>query len=92
MLGHRWDKHEDTLCLKKDSVVMVNEDFTKRGCVALLAQVWDPIGLVVPVTPKFPIDLREMWSVGYGWDDLLFEETQEKWKGNEEAITSNLQI
>jgi len=48
LLGHRWDKHDDTFCLKKDSVIRVNEDFTKKSCLALLAQVWDPIGLVAP--------------------------------------------
>ena len=90
LLGHRWDKHEDTFCLKKDSVVKVNEDFTKRSCLALLAQVWDPIGLVAPVTLKFRIDLQELWSAGYGWDDVLPEETQQKWKGNEEAINQLL--
>ena len=90
LLGHRWDKHEDTFCLKKDSVVKVNEDFAKRGCVALVVQVWDPIGLVVPVTPKFRIVLRELWSAGCGWYDVLSEETQQKWKGNEEAINELL--
>jgi len=90
LLGHRWHKHEDTFRLKKDSVVKVNEDFTKRSCIALLAQVWDPIGLFAPVTLKFRIDLQEVWSAGYGWDDVLPEETQPKWKGNEEAINQPL--
>ena len=90
LLGHRWDKHEDTFCLKKDSFVKVNEDFTKRSCLALLAQVWDPIGLVAPLTLKFCIDLQELWSAGYGWDDVLPEETQQKWRGNEEAINQLL--
>ena len=52
LLGHRWDKQEDTFALKKDSVIL-NEVFTKRSCLALLAQVWDPIGLVAPATLKF---------------------------------------
>ena len=90
LLGHRWDKHEDTFCLKKDSVVRANKDFTKRSCLALLAQVWDPIGLVAPVTLKFRIDLQELWSAGHGWDDVLPGETQQKWKGNEEAINQIL--
>ena len=43
-LGHKWDKQDDTFALKKDSVVRNKEDFTKRWCLALLAQVWDPYG------------------------------------------------
>ena len=85
LLGHRWDKQEDTFALKKDSV-MLNEVFTKRSCLAVLAQVWDPIGLVAPATLTFRIDLQELWSTGYGWDDILPEATQQKWKENEEAI------
>ena len=50
LLGHRWDYQEDTCSLKKDSVLRLNEDFTKRTCLALFAQVSDPIGLVAPVT------------------------------------------
>ena len=56
----------------------------------MLNQVWDPIGLVAPVTLKFQIDLQELWSAGHGWDDVLPEETQRKWKGNEEAINQLL--
>ena len=52
LLGHRWDKQEDTFALTKDSVVKLNEDFTKRSCLALLAQVWDPIGLMAAATLK----------------------------------------
>ena len=44
LLGHKWDKQDDTFALKKDSVVRKKEDFTKRWCLALLAQVWDPYG------------------------------------------------
>lgn len=64
----------------------MNKDFTKRSCLALLAQVWDPIGLVAPVTLKFRIHLQELRSAGYGWDDVLPEVTQQKWKRNEEAL------
>ena len=48
----------------------LNEYFRKRTChTTLLAQVWDPIGLVGPVTLKFRIDLQGLWSAGYSWDD-----------------------
>lgn len=90
LLGHCWDKHEDTFCLKKDPVVKVYEDFTKRSCLALLAQVWDPNGLVAPVMLKFRIDLQELRSASYGWDDVPPEETQQKWKWNEEVINQLL--
>ena len=90
LLGHKWEKQEDTVALKKDSIVKPTKEFTKRACLALLAQVWDPIGLVAPVTLKFRMDLQELWSAGYSWDDILSEPTQQKWNENAEAMNQLL--
>lgn len=54
--------------------------------------MWDPIGLVVPITLKFRIDLQELWSAGHGWDEILPEALQEKWKENAEAINRLLTL
>ena len=48
--------------------------------------MWDPTGLMAAGTLKFRTDLQELWSAGYGWDDVLPEATQHKWKEKEEAI------
>lgn len=82
LLGHRWDKQEDKLSFKKREIVGKFETFSKRSCLALLAQLWDPIGLVSPVTIKFRTDLQELWSSGFGWDDVLPENDQTKWMKN----------
>ena len=86
LLGHRWDKQEDSFFFKKDVIVGKVEDFSKRNCLALLAQLWDPIGLVAPVTIKFRIDLPELWSSGYNCDDILPESVQQKWMENVQAM------
>ena len=92
LLGHRWDKQEDTFSFKKDVVVGKVEEFSKRNCLALLAQLWDPIGLVAPVTIKFRIDLQELWSSGYNWDDILPESVQQKWMENVQAMNHLLTL
>ena len=86
LLGHRWDKQEVSFSFKKDVVVGKVEDFSKRNFLALLAQLWDPIGLVAPLTIKFRIDLQELWSSGYNWDDILPESVQQKWMENVQAM------
>ena len=58
LLGHKRDRQDDTFALKKDSVVRKKEDFTKRWCLALLAQVWDPYGTRRPRLSTELIDLR----------------------------------
>ncbi|KAK3730657.1 hypothetical protein QZH41_007940 [Actinostola sp. cb2023] len=82
LLGHKWDKQQDTFSFKKSEIVFQSKDFSKRSCLALLAQLWDPIGLVSPITVKFRIDLQELWSLGYGWDETLPESIQRKWAEN----------
>ncbi|KAK3706998.1 hypothetical protein QZH41_014076 [Actinostola sp. cb2023] len=79
LLGHRWDKKHDTFYFKKNEIVSRHEHLTKRNCLAILAQLWDPLGLVSPVTVKFRIDLQELWSSGFVWDEILPESVQQKW-------------
>ena len=47
LLGLKWNKQQDTL-----SVVVPNEEsqHTKRGVLGRLARIYDPLGLVAPVT------------------------------------------
>ena len=62
------------------------EHFSK-SCLALLAHLWDPVGLIAPVTIKFRIQLQELWNSGLNhWDDILPEGVQQKWMENVEAM------
>ena len=82
LLGHKWDKETDKFTFKREEIPELSETLTKRNCLALLAKLWDPIGMIAPVTIKFRIDLQELWCSGYGWDDVTSEEIQRKWKEN----------
>ena len=70
LLGVRWDKQTDKFTLKKNELGQLDV-LTKRCCLGLVDQLWDPIGLVLPVGIKFRIDLQELWSSGYDWDEIL---------------------
>ena len=63
---------------------------TKRRCLGLVGQLWDPIGLVLPVAIKFRIDLQGLWSSGYSWDDILPESIQQTWLENVQSINDLL--
>lgn len=81
-LGHKWDKEKDTIMLKKEKVFTVTGNLTKRKCLACIAQLWDPIGLLTPISTKYRIDLQELWSLGYSWDDVLPDDIQTQWTEN----------
>jgi len=64
--------------------------FLEKSCLKFLAQLWDPIGLVSPVTIKFRNDLQVLWSSGYSWDDILPESIQQTWLQNVQLINDLL--
>ena len=89
-LGHKWNKVRDTITFKKTEIVAEEKPVTKRNCLAYLAQLWDPTGLVTPTTMEMTIDLQELWSSGYSWDEVLPDEIQTKWKGNVQVLNQLL--
>jgi len=85
LLGLSWDKQLDTFTFKKNGLGELDV-LTKRRCLGLVGQLWDPIGLVLPVAIKFRIDIQELWSLGYKWDDILPANIQSKWIENAQTI------
>ena len=90
LLGHKWDKEEDKFTFKKENMVGLLGAFSKRSCLKFITQLWDPIGLVSPVTTKFRIDLQGLWSLGYSWDKILPESIQQTWLENVQFINDIL--
>ena len=89
LLGLSWDKQLDTFTFKKNDLGELDV-LTKRRCLGLVGQLWDPIGLVLPVAIKFRIDLQGLWSSGYSWDDILPESIQQTWLENVQSINDLL--
>ena len=89
-LGHKWNKVRDTITFKKTEIVAEEKPVTKRNCLAYLAQLWDPTGLVTPTTIEMRIDLQELWSSGYSWDEVLPDEIQTECKKNIQVLNQLL--
>ena len=79
LLGLRWYKQTDKFTLKKNELGQLGF-LTKRRCLGLIGQLWGPIGLMLPVAIKFRVDLQELWSSGYDWDEILPGNIQSQWK------------
>ncbi|XP_068719031.1 uncharacterized protein [Montipora capricornis] len=89
-LGHKWVKVLDKISFKKSEIVADLTNLSKRGCLASVAQMWDPMGLVVTCTIELRIDLQELWSAGYSWDEILPEEIRMKWIRNIQILNQRL--
>ena len=78
VLGLQWNVNDDVLsfCSSiKDTTVS-----TKRECLSVLARVFDPLGLLLPVTIRARIGLQDLWRSKVEWDEPLQEEVVMKWE------------
>ena len=91
LLGLRWDKQTDKFSLKRNKLDQMDL-LTKRRCLGLIGQLWDPIGLVMPVAIKFRIDLQDLWHSGYNWDETLPTAVKSKWTENLQAMNHLLTV
>ena len=87
LLGLRWDRKEDTLSV---AFPAENADPTKRGILGKLAKIYDPLGLVAPVTLEGKLFYSEACDLKQAWDRPLFPALMTKWKKWESALPSSV--
>ncbi|XP_028408205.1 uncharacterized protein LOC114530784 [Dendronephthya gigantea] len=85
-LGHKWNKEIDVFTFKKELDIRPEKTFTKRRCLSVVSQLWDPLGLVLPVMIKFRVDLQDLWASGFSWDEDLPDAVQSKWIDNFQVL------
>lgn len=72
-----WDNKEDTLSVTfPDKIV---EEPTKRGILGKLAKIYNPLGLVSPVTLEGKLIYRKTCESKLGWDVSLREVNLKEW-------------
>ena len=77
LLGLGWNESEDTISIsfeKKDS------EPTKRGVLQTLASIYDPLGIVSPVTLMGKIIFQDICDQHLKWDSELPEHLRERWR------------
>ena len=80
VLGLRWNPNTDTLQFQQrqppDDAI---NNITKREVLRESSKIYDPLGILTPVTIRAKILMQELWKEGYGWDEPLPQELQAKW-------------
>ena len=79
ILGHTWNKNEDTFQLKIREAIRL-QTITKRAILSCIAKVWDPIGLLSPFTIQHKIQMQNLWTRGLEWDAILPEDEHTFWQ------------
>ena len=69
-----------------DLKVRLGERFTRRTLVSKVASIYDPLGLLVPKTAKYKLNLVDVCNLGLDWDDAVPVEMLDLWCRNIEEI------
>ena len=74
VLGLRWNKRLDVIQIKIPTFQMPTV-VTKRAILSSVAKLWDPIGILAPITLRLRILLQSLWSNNLTWDDPVDSQT-----------------
>ena len=81
VLGLAWNCENDTLHFNFAHIIerARNLEVTKRNVLSLLASLFDPLGIISPVTVSMKALFQEICSSKFDWDKPLTGETKAKW-------------
>ena len=57
----------------------LKKNFTRRNLLSKVAGVFDPLGLVTPITSRFKLQLHSLIELNLGWDEKVPESFLEGW-------------
>nr|XP_012152116.1 PREDICTED: uncharacterized protein LOC105664028 [Megachile rotundata] len=77
-LGLFWDPVTDVL--KYNVKYLDYKRITKRTVTSIIAQIFDPLGLVGPTVIKAKIILQKLWELRLDWDESLPQELHTLWQ------------
>lgn len=84
VLGLQWDTKLDTICVKDVEWGKVN---SKRSLLSNVSKIYDPLGLINPLTVSLKLLVQEVWTKKLGWDEELPKEVISSW----EALSAECQ-
>ncbi|KAL1446720.1 hypothetical protein WDU94_001918 [Cyamophila willieti] len=85
ILGMYWNNKTDQFSF---GVTIENSICTKRNVLSNLAKIWDPLGLISPVTVHCKILLQSLWKSDLSWDDPAPRDIADIWT----QILTDLQL
>ena len=86
LLGLTWDKTKDNIHVSFPSQAA---EPTKRGVLAKIAKIYDPLGLVSPITLTGKILYRDACDLQVAWDAQLPGNLSYKWSSGRRVCPDN---
>ncbi|XP_062534978.1 uncharacterized protein LOC134204169 [Armigeres subalbatus] len=79
-LGLLWDSSNDVFLFKIHSSSEPPVNYTKRIVLSETAKIFDPLGLLEPVTILAKLFIQQLWSLELPWDEPLPTELEADWR------------
>ena len=76
ILGVPWDKEKDTFGV---NTCIPGQEHSKRGMLKFLASIYDPLGLISPITLLGKDMYRRACDLKLSWDETLPDELKRNW-------------
>ncbi|XP_065941328.1 uncharacterized protein [Magallana gigas] len=93
VLGMKRNPQEDTLqYAKNDTGQKKDRVTTKREVLRETSKVFDPLGLLSPISVKAKIFMQELWKDNLKWDEKLPKSMQTTWREISSEIYDALDI
>ncbi len=86
VLGVQWDTIEDKLLFNFVEKFEHSNKDTKRTFLQQSAKIFDPLGLISPLTTTVKILFQQIWLNKLDWDDPLPPSTQQEWTSWQDEI------
>ena len=81
VLGLHWNTSEDRVCfIRKSLDSPIKSIITKRSILQDSSRVYDPLGILSPVTIRAKLLMQELWQHSVDWDEPLDQQTRDKWR------------
>ncbi|KAI3381780.1 hypothetical protein SNEBB_009348 [Seison nebaliae] len=77
-LGMKWKTSTDELSFSDVSYSV--DVISKRTVVSDAAKLYDPLGILLPMTIRSRIFIQDLWQAGYDWDSPLSHDHASRWR------------
>lgn len=84
-LGLQWNPKLDVF--KYNITEDNNKSISKRSILSSIAQIFDPLGIVSPVTVQAKVILQKLWQIHVSWDESIPISFQTQWKSVQSSIS-----
>ena len=80
VLGCPWNTYTDEIVIQFQDAIDDKPIVTKRLIASLILKIFDPLGLVSPITISAKVMLQESWQSKSDWDAPLPDNIQRRWR------------